>query len=476
MNGISFVAYDDIKDLDCFPSYQECKVSSLHTPLFSIERLHSYIIFVSHRWLRSWLGSEGFNEQSHPDNENNDKFSVLLEAVHRIQTTLLVEGGLNVFLWIDYCCLDPVDGITIIEECLVDIMKCSDCMLTPIAESAVLIESKSSSIDWYYHYQSPSWNSPIYGYTSRAWCRTEILYAANIPLEMDFRKIGRLKGSLKHFATLKCRPHLICSKREISLSLLPIVLPPLHCISYIDFLPEMGSITNEADKKVIDNLVEKLKPYLKVYAIGYEGEVDDRGFKSGRGICNYENGDIFTGNFLKDLRHGSGVMRYADGTLYEGEFTRDKRDCYGVCKFLNGDVYSGDFKNDFLQGTGRFDHYNGDVYEGQFKQNEKQGIGVYVSANGDVYRGQFIKSLRYGHGVLMSNSKSKVIYQGEFKFDELDGVGILKYRDGSFYLGRFVKGERCGLGTYVVPGDGLYDDRSSYVQSRFYTGHTEVSS
>ena len=44
----------------------------------------------------------------------------------------------------------------------------------------------------------------------------------------------------------------------------------------------------------------------------------------GPGIVYYNNGDIYYGNFNKDLRNGKGVIERVNGDRYEGDWLFDK--------------------------------------------------------------------------------------------------------------------------------------------------------
>ena len=75
-------------------------------------------------------------------------------------------------------------------------------------------------------------------------------------------------------------------------------------------------------------LVPQNMPIKKVhytYLGIYDGEAyDDECFKQGTGTMKYNNGDVYIGEWSKNLRCGKGVMTYADGTVVEGEWLYDK--------------------------------------------------------------------------------------------------------------------------------------------------------
>lgn len=53
-------------------------------------------------------------------------------------------------------------------------------------------------------------------------------------------------------------------------------------------------------------------------------------------------------------------MRYCDGDIYEGEFARNMKHGAGVYRFANGSVYEGDYYQNQMHGVGKFkSHLNG---------------------------------------------------------------------------------------------------------------------
>lgn len=65
----------------------------------------------------------------------------------------------------------------------------------------------------------------------------------------------------------------------------------------------------------------------------YEGEVDENFVRNGYGIYQYENGDIYEGEFENGLRSGEGEYTYEDGSLYRGYWLNDKKHGKGTFKF-----------------------------------------------------------------------------------------------------------------------------------------------
>ena len=79
--------------------------------------------------------------------------------------------------------------------------------------------------------------------------------------------------------------------------------------------------------------------------------------RHGKGVCYYNNGDVYEGEWKNDLREGKGKMYYSNGNVYEGEWKNDRREGNGILYFCNGGVYTGEFKNNIISGYGKLSCY-----------------------------------------------------------------------------------------------------------------------
>ena len=78
----------------------------------------------------------------------------------------------------------------------------------------------------------------------------------------------------------------------------------------------------------------------------YQGEVDDTGKPSGRGVMCYPDGRRYEGDFRDGAASGKGSLLFANGNFYRGEFQQGK-----------------------MHGTGRMTYYDGTEYTGQWANN-----------------------------------------------------------------------------------------------------------
>lgn len=91
-------------------------------------------------------------------------------------------------------------------------------------------------------------------------------------------------------------------------------------------------------------------------AAQYVGTFKD-GYKHGRGLKTWNNGDRYEGEFVNDRKDGQGLYVWGpeskwSGDRYRGGFRADQREGQGTYEFANGDRYSGTWRAD-VQAEGR---------------------------------------------------------------------------------------------------------------------------
>lgn len=85
----------------------------------------------------------------------------------------------------------------------------------------------------------------------------------------------------------------------------------------------------------------------------------------------FENGDIYSGNWFKGKLHG-----------------------YGSAKMIaEGKQYKGEFQNGKQHGLGKFSWLDGEYYEGGWKEGLYHGEGFYVTPDGVSIRYTFLNGL-----------------------------------------------------------------------------------
>jgi hypothetical protein len=126
-----------------------------------------------------------------------------------------------------------------------------------------------------------------------------------------------------------------------------------------------------------------------------ETKTTSRGY-TGKAIANYENGDVYDGDFANGIREGSGTYRYGKNKdVYTGDWINNLKHGIGKMTYnmaeppADGDEdkpvepkigeYQGYWENGRRHGEGVFTYPNGDVYSGWWRFGKKEGTGLYVS-------------------------------------------------------------------------------------------------
>lgn len=282
------------------------------------DRTKCFVIFISHRWLSPAKDSTG-----HPDRrKDNPKFRMLKSAIDKLQESTL--KGLRVMLWVDYCCLEQVNGIEQLRgvDSLPSYIERCDAMLTPVveAEGAEKWWGDDASAEDYPpcnlvdEYASPAWQE----YKSRGWCRTEIFVAGNAPARVvnPYFTLNGASGRRKD------RAHFLYGEREMAAGEPPLVLPPLRNKYFRDHVPMEGRLTKPEDAEKIRRIVAAVE--VREEKVGFEGERNASGRPHGHGVMYYDTGSDFTGVW-KDGVWARGTYSFVDGRVYEGTFHRSTK-------------------------------------------------------------------------------------------------------------------------------------------------------
>lgn len=194
--------------------------------------------------------------------------------------------------------------------------------------------------------------------------------------------------------------------------------------------------------------------------------------ENGYGKYQFNNGDIYEGEWNNDKINGKGKYIYLDGSYNEGEFKENKLNGNGIyfdykndlkivgyfkdgklqngkVKYIygSGDLYEGEIKDYKFDGFGKYIFSNKSYYEGDWVNHTKEGKGKYVFSDKSTYIGEWKNNLFQGNGKLESNDTS---YEGEWESGKENGYGILIYKTGEKYEGKWKNGEKHGKGIYFL--------------------------
>jgi len=152
---------------------------------------------------------------------------------------------------------------------------------------------------------------------------------------------------------------------------------------------------------------------------------------TGTGTCMFGKCK-YSGDLANGLQHGKGKMEFENYDLYDGDWVEGKMEGYGTYRFYDK----------------RKDGYSKKQYEGHFRNNVREGIGRMTYENGDVYVGQWQNDCRTGEGVCYFHNGD--IFQGIWKFDKMVR-GLYRKANGEIYDGEIKEGEYDGYGKYIWP-------------------------
>lgn len=439
---IKFIDFSVFQELEEFPRLPDL---DLTCTLDTIDRDNSLLVFISHCWSRpnKEVAGSSWNARAHPDDADGGKFKLCVSGIERLWKRMAPKMN-NCYVWLDFGCVDQ-DNRKDLPKSLKrydKIVGICDALFTPII---------NVDDDWIVAQANDDvWNgftavNAIGGsnhYLNRAWCRMEMMYAANIAV------VDNCDGTLRHLKfdlglAHHCkhnrRPHFLYSLVEEEKGLSPHATPPLQNSFFENHSPLLGNITVPSDLTIIQGFVDSFMPVLAAAAatIGYEGSRNELGEKHGIGRETFALGTVYEGEWKHDVCDGWGVVNFGEGSRYEGEFKSGMKEGQGVFYLANGDVYEGCFAKGLPEGQGTLRYLNGGVYEGEWRQGKKHGSGMM----------QYLHSVDEGSGY-----KKGTIYFGGFKDDCFDGFGTLQEPEGVIYSGEW-RSNKPYFGGEVQPTD-----------------------
>lgn len=134
----------------------------------------------------------------------------------------------------------------------------------------------------------------------------------------------------------------------------------------------------------------------------------------GHGVCVFEDGTKYDGQWEKGMPEGKGKLTRSDGTWEEGEFCmghfmegqvleRLYTGCIyeggyeypdillgGILRYPDGRSYTGDYDEVYPHGQGKMTYPNGAYFTGSFVRNVAHGKGVFNFPDGSSEEAEFI--------------------------------------------------------------------------------------
>ncbi len=159
------------------------------------------------------------------------------------------------------------------------------------------------------------------------------------------------------------------------------------------------------------------------------------GLLDGEGICIYENGECYVGEFVDGKREGA-------GTLYSSAQPVVDLTDINIEDYISADVrYEGEWNNDRMEGIGTYYFDDGSRYNGEFKESRLEGQGIMYLADGTYAEGEWADGERVGDliwysadGVLleqdMGNDDDNIVEMGEKMLKAtVDGEEVYFYQE-----------------------------------------------
>lgn len=511
---IRLLNLDKLKKCNEIPRYPECQNMVEYYDEEggeddTLDYSSAFIVFVSHCWLAGWNGEDSngnvisqyhaknWRGRPHPDSKKNEKFRLLVDGIESCWFSLAPKAT-QCYVWIDFACInqnkDPAGELEYLDQ----IVQVCDILFTPIVDykwntwdyGTQGMQSPTQSVDdhphqvnnWFEGYKAETFRGTPFSYLSRAWCRVEMLFAANIPFlnnKMERDRIAGFMGALKENSLRGIRSHVLYGTKEHKEGSGVRFMPTLTHSFIDEYNPLKGSISVKSDKKHIALLLEELKPLLKTES-GLEVQINTdvdkyennmltiQGRMHGTGKFTFDDGNMYTGAFSDGKKHGEGVFLYNNGAKYEGEYCDDLKEGYGVYHYENGDEYAGYWLNNKRHGKGTFTHrdpksgytfegeylhnqklegkqvyVDGSSYEGTYQADKKNGYGKYTYPDGiTCYIGDWVANEQHGHGVFTYLSGSR--YEGQFQNNQMHGTGVYRASNGDVFQGSFLNDMKHG--------------------------------
>lgn len=165
---------------------------------------------------------------------------------------------------------------------------------------------------------------------------------------------------------------------------------------------------------------------------------DEEIIKNGIERFEFNNGDIYEGEWTDNNINGTGKYTFADNAVLKGIFLNNvfisgtytytnKKGTFIItinnkkktgeikAKLSRGDIYKGKVKKGKFSGTCSITYYDGDKYKGKVYKNKKSGQGKYTWTEGDRYIGKWENDKMSGTGKYYYNNTKYPYLKGQFK-------------------------------------------------------------
>eukprot|EP00697_Spironema_sp_BW2_P009769 gnl/Spiro4/24772_TR12316_c0_g2_i1.p1 gnl/Spiro4/24772_TR12316_c0_g2~~gnl/Spiro4/24772_TR12316_c0_g2_i1.p1 ORF type:complete len:211 (-),score=13.39 gnl/Spiro4/24772_TR12316_c0_g2_i1:76-708(-) len=153
------------------------------------------------------------------------------------------------------------------------------------------------------------------------------------------------------------------------------------------------------------------------------------------------------------------------------------------CEFENGDVYDGEWKGKMMDGQGTYIYSRYDKSEIKLQQKHMAGGSSSQPSKPGAPRPQLTSEQEPLNAESFKddpmNQRRSHMYKGSFRAGQKHGHGVEHFLDGTRYVGMFENNKRKGHGNIVGPDgivyEGEWDDNFRHGQGKLiYPGGTEI--
>mmetsp|Transcript_37317 Transcript_37317/g.69509 ORF Transcript_37317/g.69509 Transcript_37317/m.69509 type:complete len:626 (+) Transcript_37317:90-1967(+) len=491
---ILLVPFEKFSKAGCFLRYPNHHKETVD--LDTIDISESFIVFISHHWLRSDKNDPGYDITPHPDNVNNDKYKLCVSGIQQLLSNFIDQTRIkNCYVWIDYSCIDQDlhNLISVDYKNMEEIIRVSDCIFTPVVDPDNSFKHLTITPDGFIKdYKVLDWTGSEYsnrGYLKRGWCLLEMFYGMNIPLAERYlprevyagpkSKSRKFRRRLRLDADSGRRTHFLYGPREKSLGVCPIAIFPFFTNGLLyHYHPLNSAFTDPDDIYKLEFLMNNLLPHMsvtpqesKIDEFSYTGEMTELGQPIGEGRYLYNDGSEYSGGWLNGYYEGYGQLTLANNAGgYKGNFKNDLRNGHGKQVDSDGSVYTGEWLDGAMWGTGTKVYPSSAAYTGEWVKNKRHGKGKFSDSDGSVYEGDYILDFRHGEGKYVSKPVTKdgktFSYEGRWREDMFDGLGTYNYEDGTSYVGRFSHNQKHRFGRQTFLDGSVYE--GNFLKDKFH--------
>ena len=118
----------------------------------------------------------------------------------------------------------------------------------------------------------------------------------------------------------------------------------------------------------------------------------------------------------------------AETCQYDGSRHAGVPHGFGICIFNDGEYYRGEYRNGKRHGQGVYSFSDGGRYEGRWRDGKPHGQGVYRSPDGGRHEGEWRNGKKHGHGVQHTSNGAR--FEGEWRDGKPNSPADIRFPDG----------------------------------------------